>query len=222
MLNILGRCVFLIYNSLAGMKKNSSFFSETTSEPDPFLQFRNWFEERASSFKGEIFAAALSTADRDYRISTRMVLVKEFGETGFVFYTNYESRKGIQLTENPVAALLYFWPELKRQVRIEGTIEKVAPEISDKYFQTRPRESQLSAIASNQSKVIPGKKYLMDRVDSMSEYYRDKVIPRPANWGGFCLMPDWFEFWQEGENRLHDRISYTLTANSWKISRLAP
>jgi len=149
-------------------------------------------------------------------------LLKDFNEYGFTFFTNYHSKKGFQLDTNRNAALLFYWPEKKRQVRIEGTAEKVPAAISDAYFATRPRVNQLAAWASEQSSEIPGRAHLEEKFKYYSRIFRGLPVQRPDNWGGYRIIPEWFEFWEDRENRLHDRISYTKKNNSWIISRLAP
>jgi len=155
--------------------------------------------------------------------SVRMVLLKGHDEKGFVFYTNYESRKGRELADMPWAALTFFWPEMERQIRIEGRVEPVSAEESDAYFHSRPIGSQLSASASHQSEVIAGREELEQRVAALSAQYHDQEIPRPENWGGFRVIPDAIEFWQGRANRLHDRLRYRLLASGgWQIERLSP
>jgi pyridoxamine 5'-phosphate oxidase len=151
-----------------------------------------------------------------------MVLLKDYDGNGFVFFTNYNSRKGIQLASNPHGALLFYLPEYARQIRIEGTIEKVSAQESDDYFATRPVESRISAWASEQSSVIPDRDFLRKKYDFYRNMFSEKEVPRPEYWGGFRLVPDWFEFWQEGEFRLHDRLTYSRSNGIWIIKRLAP
>ncbi len=196
--------------------------SENNISKNPFVQFNIWFEERSRSYTGEPNAVSLATASSEGRVSVRTVLIKEYDEKGFVFYTNYNSKKGEQLNENPSAALLFYWPESGRQIRIEGPVGRVPADVSDKYFQVRPHGSQVSAIASDQSSVIPNRKYLEDLYSFHSERFAGKSVERPTHWGGYLLTPSWFEFWQEGEHRLHDRITYSRTSKGWKIERLAP
>jgi pyridoxamine 5'-phosphate oxidase len=150
------------------------------------------------------------------------VLLKEFDEKGFVFYTNYNSRKASELLSNHKAALLFYWPESGRQVRIEGVTIKVSEEESDDYFKTRPRESQISSWASDQSSIIPGRHYIEKQFESFKSIFAEKKVPRPEHWGGFRLIPTWFEFWQEREFRMHDRLTYVKRENRWVIERLAP
>ena len=196
--------------------------SENDIDPDPFIQFGKWYRERLASGISIPNAVSLGTSTPAGRVSVRIVLLKECDDRGFVFYTNYNSRKGSQLTANDRAALMFYWPETGRQVRIEGVSIKVSEEESEAYFQTRPRESQLSAWASEQSTVIPGRTYLERRYDSFKAIFAGKPVARPEQWGGFRLIPTWFEFWQEGEFRLHDRLTYTKDENRWIIKRLAP
>jgi pyridoxamine 5'-phosphate oxidase len=192
-------------------------------DADPFRQFATWFDEARAASPVEPNAMALATVGADGRPSLRMVLLKGADERGFVFYTNYESRKGRELADTPWAALTFFWPEMERQIRIEGRVEPVSAEESDAYFHSRPIGSQLSASASHQSEVIAGREELEQRVAALSAQYHDQEIPRPENWGGFRVIPDAIEFWQGRANRLHDRLRYRLLASGgWQIERLSP
>jgi pyridoxamine 5'-phosphate oxidase len=164
----------------------------------------------------------LGTSTSSGRVSARVVLLKEYNEKGFVFYTNFNSRKARQLRSNHHAAFVFYWPESKRQIRIEGVIIKVPDEESDEYFKTRPRESQISAWASEQSSVIPGYSYIERQFKTFDAIFSGKSVPRPDHWGGFRLIPTWFEFWQEGDFRLHDRLTYAKKDNRWVINHLAP
>jgi pyridoxamine 5'-phosphate oxidase len=196
---------------------------ESEVDADPFRQFQRWFDEARVAAPIEPNAMALATVGDDGRPSLRMVLLKEMDERGFVFYTNYESRKGHELADTPWAALTFFWPEMERQIRIEGRVEPVSAEESDAYFHSRPVGSQLSASASHQSQVISGREALEERVAELSAQYQGREIPRPGNWGGFRVIPDAIEFWQGRPNRLHDRLRYRLLADGrWQIERLAP
>jgi pyridoxamine 5'-phosphate oxidase len=201
---------------------NQKGFSEKTVDHDPFIQFKNWYEKHLDSGIANPESVTLATSTVDGKVSARTVLLKDFNGNGFVFFTNYKSRKGNQLISNPNAALLFYWPESGRQVRIEGKTEKVSEEESGSYFKTRPRESQLSAWASEQSTVIPNRLSLDERYNFYREKYLEKPVDKPPLWGGFRLKPVWFEFWQDGEFRLHDRITYTKRDNLWIIERLAP
>jgi pyridoxamine 5'-phosphate oxidase len=196
--------------------------SEKSVDPDPFLQFEKWYGERTSQDVLYPNAFSLATASSEGDVSVRIVLLKDFTNAGFVFFTNYSSKKGNQLTENRKAAMLFFWPEKGRQIRIEGAVEKISAEESYDYFATRPRESRIGAWASEQSSAIPGKEFLDDRFNDFKEKFKGKNIPLPLNWGGFRLIPSWFEFWQEGKYRLHDRIIYSMSDTGWIIKRLAP
>lgn len=192
-------------------------------DANPFRQFAAWFDEARAVSPIEPNALALATVGAGGRPSLRMVLLKGADERGFVFYTNYESRKGRELADTPWAALTFFWPEMERQIRIEGRVEPVSAEESDAYFHSRPVGSQLSASASHQSEVIAGREELEQRVAALSAQYQDQEIPRPANWGGFRVIPDAIEFWQGRANRLHDRLRYRLLASGdWQIERLSP
>jgi pyridoxamine 5'-phosphate oxidase len=191
-------------------------------ESNPFVQFGKWYREHLSAGIDIPDSVSLGTAFSDGRVSVRTVLLKGYDETGFLFFTNYKSKKGRQIESNPQAALLFHWPESGRQIRIEGSVIKISEEESDKYFVTRPRESRLSAWASEQSSVIPDRQFLEDRFAYYKNGLSEKSIERPPHWGGYRLIPSWFEFWQSGEYRLHDRIAYSLSDDIWKISLLAP
>jgi len=196
---------------------------ESDVDADPFRQFAAWFDEARAASPVEPNAMALATVGADGRPSLRMVLLKGADERGFVFYTNYQSRKGRELADTPWAALTFFWPEMERQIRIEGHVEPVSAEESDTYFHSRPVGSQLSASASRQSEVIAGREELEQRVAALSAQYQNQEIPRPENWGGFRVIPDAIEFWQGRASRLHDRLRYRLLASGgWQIERLSP
>jgi pyridoxamine 5'-phosphate oxidase len=194
--------------------------SETTAAGDPFEQFGRWFEQ-ARATETDPTAMTLATATPAGRPSARMVLLKEFDSRGFVFYTNYDSRKAGELDGTQRAALLFYWPSLERQVRIEGHASRVAETESDAYFESRPLESRWSAHASPQSRPIDSRESLEAAVARVRDRFGD-AVPRPAGWGGFRVSPDAFEFWQGRENRLHDRLAYALLAGSWRRTRLAP
>ena len=190
---------------------------------NPIDYFRRWFNEAIASGSRLPDSMTLATATKDGKPSARMVLLKGVEKDGFVFYTNYNSRKARELDENPRAALVLYWTQLDRQVRIEGNVERTSAAESDEYFQTRPRESQLGAIASPQSEVIESRNVLEESFRKLDEQYRDQPVERPAHWGGYRLNPELIEFWQNREGRLHDRILYERqTDGSWTIKRLAP
>ena len=189
----------------------------------PIIQFKIWFEEALNAEVNETNAMVLSTISSENKPSARVVLLKGFDEAGFSFYTNYESKKGKELAQNPHACLTFFWPELERQVRIEGVIAKVSKKESDDYFAVRPKGSQIGAWASPQSAVIASRDILVQNQEALENKYAHKEVERPEHWGGYVLKPDLIEFWQGRHSRLHDRICYALQENSgWKIERLAP
>ena len=200
----------------------SSTLDELDVDLNPFVQFDKWFQQTLNAQVPEPNAMVLATATPEGRPSVRMVLLKSFDERGFVFFTNYESRKSVELLLNAHAALLFYWQELERQVRIEGSVEKVSRKETEEYFQTRPPESKLGAWASKQSSVIPGRGVLEQKAADLKEKYRDQDVPAPPFWGGFRVQPTIFEFWQGRANRLHDRIRYTLSGGVWTIERLSP
>jgi len=196
---------------------------ETELDPNPFAQFARWFEEARAAVKELPESMMLATANREGEVSVRAVLLKEFDDRGFVFFTSYSSRKGAQIHDNPRAALAFWWPPLERQVRIEGAAVRVTEEESDAYWATRPRGSQLGAWASEQSRVIAGRGDLDARFEELSKCYREGAIPRPPHWGGYRVIPILFEFWQGRPDRLHDRFAYRLRdAKDWVIERLSP
>jgi pyridoxamine 5'-phosphate oxidase len=196
---------------------------ESEVDPDPFRQFQRWFAAALAANLFEPNAMALATATPDGHPSARMVLLKGFDHRGFVWYTNYESRKGGELAVNPQAALVFFWVDLARQVRIEGLVTLVASEESDAYFQSRPRGSQIGAAASHQSQTLPSREPLERRAAELEAEYEGQPIPRPPTWGGYRLAPRVIEFWQGRPNRLHDRLRYRrLDDGRWLIERLSP
>ncbi|MDI3527594.1 MAG: pyridoxamine 5-phosphate oxidase [Tenuifilum sp.] len=188
----------------------------------PFKQFEIWLNESIESQVLEPNAMTLATSTFDGKPSARVVLLKQFNEKGFSFFSNYESRKSKHLLQNPYAALVFFWPELERQVRIEGKVRKATETESDEYFKTRPKGSKIGAWASPQSAVIPNRRYLERLHADFEEEFKGRQIKRPQNWGGYVLEPTLYEFWQGRPNRLHDRIQYVLVNGVWNIERLAP
>jgi pyridoxamine 5'-phosphate oxidase len=200
----------------------SRILTENTVNKDPFIQFDQWYRERLRSVKKYPDSVSLGTASAGGTVSVRTVLLKEYNSLGFIFYTNYKSKKGNQLAENSNAAMLFYWPESGRQVRIEGRVEKISEEESKEYYNSRPRESRIGAWASSQSQVIPDKAFIDEKVLYYTMKFKGKPIPKPPHWGGFRLIPEMFEFWQEGKFRLHDRLVYTPGNKGWKIKRLAP
>ncbi len=192
---------------------------------NPFAQFENWLTAAIASNCPEPNAFTLATVTKTGKPSARIVLLKGFDERGFVFFTNYESQKGQEILENPNVAMCFLWHELERQVRIEGVAERVEPEVSETYFHSRPRKSQLGALASPQSQVVPNRAFLEQKMDDLLGKYNenDEMIPYPPHWGGFRIRPTRIEFWQGRRSRLHDRIVFDAQRDgSWKIERLAP
>jgi pyridoxamine 5'-phosphate oxidase len=196
--------------------------SEAHSDPDPMRQFTRWFEQ-TRDVEPDPTAMALATATPDGRPSVRTVLLKGVDDRGFIFYTNYESRKAREMEATGRASLLFFWRSVERQVRIDGTIERVSPVESDAYFETRPLDSRLSVYASRQSEAIESREVLEEAFERVKRAYGDGGVPRPEWWGGYRVVPDEFEFWQGRASRLHDRLRYVKQTNgSWRRERLAP
>ncbi len=192
-------------------------------DPNPFKQFAQWFQEGAAAEPILPEAVTLATATSEGKPSSRVVLLKKFDESGFVFFTNYESRKGTELTENPQAALCFYWRQLERQITVTGTVVQVSREESEAYFRTRPRGSQVGALASRQSQVTANREELEKRFQQVMAEYAGKEIPLPSYWGGYRLAPSTLEFWQGRPNRMHDRLLYSRQSDGqWKIERLAP
>lgn len=196
--------------------------SEDSVAADPFVQFANWFDEYLSSAPIEPSAVVVSTVGDDGSPSSRVVLLKGFDPDGFVFFTNYESKKGRDISLNPSVALHFFWPELERQVAIVGRAERTSRKESETYFASRPFASRLGAWASKQSERLSSRKDLEDRLEVMRTRFNDEDIPCPPFWGGFRVVPTRFEFWQGRPSRLHDRICYELDNGEWRILRLYP
>lgn len=194
---------------------------EATVSPDPLKQFQTWLDEALATDLREPTAMTLATADAAGQPSSRLVLLKGLDERGFIFYSNYASRKGRELAANPQAALSFYWDALERQVRIEGRVHKVSREASRTYFESRPYGSRLGALASPQSEVIEGREVLQERLEALEETYPE-AVPLPEDWGGYALEPVRIEFWQGRPNRLHDRLRYVKESEGWRVERLAP
>ena len=197
-------------------------FGKKDVDPDPFKQFSDWIDSAIYSGIKEPTAMALSTVGKNMQPSSRMVLLKEIRNDSFIFYSNYDSKKGHQVIENHFGCLLFYWPELEKQIRIEGRIEKATKEISEEYYLTRSAKRRIGAWASPQSQEIPNRKFLEDKQMEYEKKFAGNPPTRPDNWGGYILIPYEIEFWQGRPNRLHDRIEYYYDDNDWKIRRLAP
>ena len=214
-----------MHNNIADIRRDYSHksLSENDVDPNAIKQFGKWWQEAVNSKIDEVNAMTLATASIDALPSARIILLKEFNEKGFVFFSNYESYKAQQLAENPKACLVFFWKELERQVRITGLIEKISGKQSDDYFQSRPESSRIGAWASPQSRVIEDRDWLDEKFNELVNKMEGTAIPRPPHWGGYIVKPVVIEFWQGRPSRLHDRIQYSLDENGeWKIERLAP
>lgn len=215
--------------SVADLRANytRASFNESDAHPDPVAQFRRWFDEAIASQLNEPNAMVLATVNPQGQPDARVVLLKGFDDRGFVFFSNYRSAKGQQLGHTPEAALVFLWHELERQVRIEGSVEKISAAESDGYFESRPHGSKLGAWASQQSEVVASRQDLEVRLATVKEKYGDGPVPRPEHWGGFRVKPRKLEFWQGRPNRLHDRLRYFRSVTSegsatWQIERLQP
>lgn len=210
--------------SVADLRKDYTLegLRETDAHPNPFQQFQKWFDQVLAARLTEPNAMTLATATPDGKPRARMVLLKNFDERGFVFYTNYESDKGHELASNSYAALVFWWAELERQVRIEGRVQKVSAQESDEYFFSRPFNSRLGAWASAQSQTVNSREVLELRLEELKTEYEDKEVPRPPHWGGYRVIPTAVEFWQGRPSRLHDRLQYRLDNGGWSIRRLSP
>ena len=196
--------------------------TEETVNNDPILQLTAWLNDAIENQKADPTAMVLSTIDREGNPESRVVLLKELKAEGLIFFTNYDSKKGQQITINPHVSVVFFWPELERQVRIKGKAEKISEEDSESYFLSRPLDSQLGAWASPQSQVIESRQVLDNNYVHFKQHFENQEITKPPHWGGFLIRPVYFEFWQGRSNRLHDRLEYVPAEKSWQIRRLAP
>jgi pyridoxamine 5'-phosphate oxidase len=211
--------------TVADLRKDYTLegLSELEVDLNPFIQFKKWFDQALAAQLPEPNAMTIATTTPEGKPSARMVLLKDFDERGFVLFTNYNSHKGQELAENPQAALVFWWAELERQVRISGYVEKVSETESDQYFESRPAKSRLGAWVSNQSEVIESREVLERRLQEFQSKYENQEIPRPPHWGGLRVIPAGIEFWQGRPSRLHDRLLYTRLDNgTWNIERLSP
>jgi pyridoxamine 5'-phosphate oxidase len=215
-------------SAIADLRRNYSqqTLLESDVNPDPFIQFQIWFDQAIQAQVPEPNAMTLATVSAEGKPSARIVLLKDADTRGFVFYTNFKSRKGQELAQNPWASLVFWWADLERQIRIEGAVSPVPDLEADAYFQSRPRGSQLGALVSHQSQVIPDRTVLETALQDLETQYRDRPISRPSHWGGYRLSPIIIEFWQGRPNRLHDRLRYQLNPDNegtpWEIQRLSP
>jgi pyridoxamine 5'-phosphate oxidase len=214
----------MLNKQVADLRKDYRLASldEQDVSTDPLAQFEHWWKDATTSEVDEANAMTLATSTPDGYPSARIVLLKSFDADGFVFFTNYESRKGQEMAANPKVSLLFFWRELERQIRIDGVVSKVSAEMSDEYYNSRPPGSRLSAIVSPQSRVVPHRSFLEEQVKILAEKYVLSAPERPEYWGGYVVKPVKMEFWQGRSNRLHDRLLYTQEGSEWKIDRLAP
>lgn len=199
-----------------------SILNDDSLPDDPFEQFRIWMDDALSSGISDPTAMIVSTCPENNRPSSRVVLLKDFSSEGFVFYTNYHSRKAREFAENPNLSLLFYWPIFERQIRIEGKAKKLSATLSDHYFSQRPRQSQIATWVSEQSSVIPDRTFLENKFKEAETKFKSSPVSRPENWGGVLVVPDYFEFWQGRDSRLHDRLCYERNSGNWEIKRLAP
>lgn len=211
-------------SSIADIRKDYTLksLSELDVAINPFDQFAFWWNEAVASEIDEVNAMTLATVSKLLKPTARIVLLKDYDAVGFTFFTNYNSHKGEDLLQNPNATICFFWKELQRQIRIEGVVSKVSDEINDEYFNSRPAGSKLGAWASPQSQIIENRDVLIKNEENYKANFENNIIPCPPHWGGYKLIPNYFEFWQGRSNRLHDRITYTIENGLWKIARLAP
>lgn len=214
-----------INSKIVSLRKeySSAFLNEEDVNQNPFKQFELWMQQAVEAEILEPHAMTVSTVSAEGKPSSRIVLLRGFNQEGFVFYTNYNSHKGNEIQQNNFACINFFWPDLERQIRIEGSISKIDQQISTAYFHSRPRESQIGAWASIQSAVIENRKVVEDAFVHFTEKFKDlEVIPKPEHWGGYNIKPTSIEFWQGRPSRLHDRLRYSLENSNWKIERLSP
>ena len=198
------------------------YLTEDNINPDPFKQFDIWFKDAHDIGLKDPNAMNVASATKDGIPSSRMVLLKSYDENGFIFYTNYTSRKSREIIDNPLVALNFFWDALERQVRVEGKIKKIDSKISDEYFASRARLSQLGAHASNQSQIIENYDVITNKLKELEKKFEGEEIPRPQYWGGFIVVPDSIEFWQGHQGRIHDRLKFLRLEQKWKLDRLSP
>ncbi len=210
--------------TIANIRKEYSAkkLAKSDVNPNPIIQFNKWFDEAANSEIDTVNGMTLSTATKQGMPSARVVLLKGVESNGFIFYTNYTSEKGQHLAENPFASLTFFWKELERQVRVDGSVEKISVKDSEAYFKSRPYKSRIGAWVSNQSKPLNSRVELMQKFTLKAAKFLGQEVPKPEFWGGYILIPTRIEFWQGRPSRLHDRINYTLENGAWKIERLSP